>query len=551
MSLHDLMPWHLLIPSKQAELRGRQINQPRGKQLGGSSALNFMMLVYPSRISLDAWGELGNEGWSYDALAPFLDKFATVHTPPKAAKDVVGLTYHDDTLVGNGPVQVSFSEGYGMTNSAWMKAFEKLGLSMTSDMRAGAAIGAFQQPASIDPATKTRSYAATAHYTDKIAARPNLTVLTETVVKKVTFDSSGPEPIATGVVTTSKDGIDTVIKAREVILAAGSLMTPQILELSGIGSKAILDKFGIPVVVENEWVGENLQDHPIACQSFEVKPEVPSSDVLRDPKILDLLIGQFQDGGQGPMGQSNISVAYIPLADGSGLCSDEAKKAMFVGKDDQVKGDDGKVLRRLLETTNEPPVEYLLFPGQVNTTLHTPGSMADYLLPTRPENFITVMTLQNHPFSRGSVHITSNDVNEKPAWDPNFNSNPLDYEIVGRHVQFVERLISTEPFSDLLKPDGARFPDVKADTMEGAVEVIRQTQVSDFHPAGSCGMRPRGKGGVVDSRLRVYGTRGLRVVDASIFPLEPVGNIQSLVYAVAEKAADMIKEDRRVAGRIG
>jgi choline dehydrogenase-like flavoprotein len=504
-----------------------------------------MMLVYPSRISLDAWAELGNEGWDYDSLAPFLNKFATVHTPPQAARDVVGLTYHDDTLVGEGPVQVSFSEGYGMTNSAWMKAFSKLGLDMTSDMRAGAAVGAFQQPASIDPATKTRSYAATAHYSDKIAARKNLTVLTETVVKKVLFDTSGLEPVATGVLAVSADGSEKTIRAGEVIVSAGSLMSPQILELSGIGSRGILDKFGIPVIVDNEWVGENLQDHPIACQSFEVKPEVPSSDILRDPAILNLLIGQFQDGAQGPLGQSNISVAYVPLADGSGLCSPEAKKAIFDGKDKYVKQEDGKILRRLLETTDEPPIEYLLFPGQVDTTLHTPGSMADYLLPTRPENFITIMTLQNHPFSRGSVHITSNDVNEKPAWDPNFNSNPLDYEIVGRHIQFVERLIKTEPFSDLLKEDGARFPDVKADTMEGAIEVIRRTQVSDFHPAGSCGMRPRDQGGVVDSRLRVYGTKGLRVIDASIFPLEPVGNIQSLVYAVAEKAADLIKEDRK------
>jgi choline dehydrogenase-like flavoprotein len=504
-----------------------------------------MMLVYPSRAGLDAWKKLGNEGWDFDTLKPYFRKFATVHSPPQAARDVVGLTYHDDSIAGDGPIDISFGDGYGLTNATWMETFSKLGLTMTADTRQGTAMGAFQQPASINPQTKTRSYAATAHYSPEIAARPNFSVITNTIVQKINFDTSGPEPVATGVVTRAEDGSEKTINGAEIILAAGALMSPQILELSGVGSKALLESLRIPVVIDNPSVGENLQDHPMACQSFEVKEGIPSSDVLRDPAILNALIGQFQAGGAGPLGQSNISVAYAPLADETGVLSHDKIKAFFAERAEHITTPDGAVLRSVVEDPDEPSIEYLLFPGQAHTVLKEPGSMADYLMPRNPENYITVMTLVHHPFSRGSVHARSADVADKPTYDPKLSANPIDLDVAASHVRFVEKLVATEPFAALLKPDGARIPNIKADTLEKAKEVVRQTQVTDFHPSGSCAMLPRDKGGVVDNRLRVYGTKGLRIVDASVFPLEPAGNLQTTVYAVAERAADIIKEDRK------
>ncbi|KAL7947703.1 GMC oxidoreductase [Trichoderma barbatum] len=530
----------------QSGLNNRIINQARGKQLGGSSAINFMMLVFPPRGSFDAWGALGNEGWDYDSLSPYLHKFATVHPPPQAAKDTLGLAYHDDTMIGNGPVQVSYSEGYSQINAVWMETFAKLGLEMKTDPRTGKGLGAFQQGGSIDPATKTRSHAASAHYTPEIASRPNLTVITETTVKKIVFDTSKAEPIAVGVLVRSKDGFERTLSGGEIILAAGALMSPQILELSGVGNRSLLESLDIPVVVDNPNVGENLQDHPITTQSFEVNTGVPSGDVLRDANVLSALLQQYQDGGKGPMGQSNISAAYVPLADGEGVYSADAKKSLFASYGEHVQTQDGEVIRKLLEEPDEPTVLYFLFPSQAHTVMNDPPSMADYLLPTSPENYLTVMTMLNHPFSRGSIHITSADVDKLPTWDPNFNSNPLDLEISARHVQFVEMLLRTSPFGDILKPDGARIPQVKGDTLESAREVVRQSQVCCFHPSCSLSMKPREQGGVVDSRLRVYGTKGLRVVDASVFPLQTAGNIQTIVYTVAEKAADIIKEDRKV-----
>ncbi|KAK4142873.1 uncharacterized protein C8A04DRAFT_12844 [Dichotomopilus funicola] len=539
----------------QSTLNNRTINQSRGKMLGGSSALNFLMLLYPSKGNIDAWADLGNPSWNYDALAPYFRKFATVHGSPQSAKDLLGLTYVNDNLAkGDGPIQVSHSEGYGITNKAWMKTFADLGLEVSTDPREGQALGAFQNHASIDPATKTRSFAGSGYYTPEVAKRPNLVVLTETLVSKITFDtSSGDEPVATGVEIIGKDEQKKQISARtEVILAAGALQTPQILELSGIGGRDLLTQHGIPVVVENPNVGENLQDHPIVCQSFEVAETTPSADVLRDPNVLQALMGMYQSGGAGPLGQSIISVAYAPLVDGSGVVSAEAKTELLSKHESTLSTPEGKVIRKLVESPTEATFQYLLFPSQVSIPDH-PTSMAHYITPVHPQNFITIMTIVNQPLSRGSVHLTSGtDVRAAPRWDPNYNSNALDFELLARAVQFVERIVDpSTAFGQILKPDGLRLPPVRAtdkddkDGLEAAREIVRQRQISVFHVAGSCALRPRDQGGVVDERLKVYGTKGLRVVDASVFPLEPVGNIQSVVYAVAERAADLIKEDRK------
>jgi choline dehydrogenase-like flavoprotein len=518
--------------------------------LGGSSGLNFLMLLYPSKGNIDAWAALGNPSWNYDALAPYLRKFATVHTSPQSARDLLGLTYlNEDLAKGDGPIQVSHTEGLGVTNKAWLDTFAGLGLEVASDPREGRALGGFQNHASIDPATNTRSYACTGYYTPEVAKRPNLVVLTETVVNKITFDTtSGEDAIATGVEIITKDGEKKQVSAStEVILAAGSLQSPQILELSGVGGRDLLEKHGIPVIVENANVGEHVQDHPIVCQSFEVADGVPSGDVLRDPNVLQALVGMYQTGGAGPLGQSVISVAYSPLVDGSGIVPAEAKATLLNKHESTLTTPEGKVIRKLVESPTEATFQYLLFPSQVSIP-DRPTSMAHYITPVLPENYITIMTIINQPFSRGSIHITSADVHAHPEWDPKYNSNPLDMELLARAVQFVERIVEpSTPFGGVLKSGGKRQPALKADDLETAREIVRQRQISVFHVTSSCAMLPRGQGGVVDERLRVYGTKKLRVVDASVIPIEPVGNIQSVVYAVAERAADFIKEDRKKA----
>lgn len=184
----------------------------------------------------------------------------------------------------------------------------------------------------------------------------------------------------------------------------------------------------------------------------------------------------------------------------------------------------------------------MMLPLQLNISSGR-TEMKDLLAPTNPKNYITIMVANNHPFSRGSCHIRSASPDGKPSLDPKYLSHPLDLEILARQTQYIETIVKTEPLASLLKPVG-RLPEGKeATTLEAAKEIVKERLLSTFHPVGTCAMMPKELGGVVDSRLKVHGIKNLRVVDASIFPMETLGNIQATVYAVAEKAADLIKED--------
>ncbi|KKA26870.1 hypothetical protein TD95_005245 [Thielaviopsis punctulata] len=527
----------------QESLNGRIITQTRGKMLGGTSALNFMMSVYPSKRVLDSWAELGNDGWKFDEVAPYFRKFANTSDPLEHAAQISRIDSHYDSALSkseSGPVKISFSDSYGPMNSAWMDTFEKEGLKMTADPRSGVAIGAFQQPATIDPETHLRSFSANAYLTPEVRARENLTIMCNSIVTKVLFEKTDADAVATGVLVRDAEGKLVEIKAaKEVILAAGALQTPQILELSGIGGKELLEKHNIPVVVDNANVGENMQDHPIVCQNFEVVEGIASSDILRDPAVLGAVVQMFQDGGKGPLGQSIISCAYTPLANGSGVMPVSERKEIFDAHLEDSHSTHSFV-RSIIESESEPTFQFLAFPGQTNITAK-PASMADIVTPVRPETCITLMTILNHPFSRGCCHIVSSNVDDKPVWDPRYNSNPIDLELLAHGVQFLEKLASSEPLSTVFKPQGKRLPELTGTSHDNAKEIVRQAQISVFHISGSCAMLPQDKGGVVDAKLKVYGTKNVRVVDASVFPIEPLGNIQTTVYAVAEKAADMIK----------
>ena len=525
--------------------------------LGGSSALNFYLVLYPSQHDLDNWASLGNRGWGFTDVHPYYRKISTVHLPTDDIKKLVDIEYFDCRAPNqHGPIQISFGDGYNSVNKAWVETFDKLGYKMTDDPIKGKGLGAFIHPASIDPADKSRSYATTAYYNADVAKRANLQVLTEAHVDKILLEpgTGNDDVTATGVKITTKDGQEHIVLAqKEVIVSAGTLHSPKILELSGIGGKDLLESHGLPVVVDNPNVGENLQDHILSCQSFEVNDGVPSGDVLRDPNILQAVASQYQATREGPLGCSTLCSSYMPLVDGSGPADpnelrDLIDRNLMNYRDFPARDAQYKALRETLEDPKEASVQHLFFPGQVNINPTGGTTMAQMLAPVLPDNYITVMTSLNRPFSRGSCHIRSANPTEKVAYDPRFCTHPLDLEILARHIQFVEKLVTTEPFASCLKKDGKRLPpnlNPSADSggLEAAREIARQRCVSVFHVSGTCAMMPRDKGGVVNDRLVVHGTKNLRVVDASIFPLEPVGNIQTSVYAVAEKASDLIKED--------
>lgn len=263
----------LVLTRSQTHVNGRQIPQPRGKVLGGSSAINFGVIVHPSRANFNAWSALGNHGWDADGMVQYYRKYQRFTPASDATKEMLEMSYDNRTALGTeGPLPVTNPDVYSAFNGAWMKTFDKLGWGNANDPMGGEKIGAFHTGITVDPKTKARGYAATAYYNTEVSKRSNLQVLVETHVEKVLLiKETDDSVVASGVLVRTKDGEQHEIAAKqEVILAAGALQSPQVLELSGIGQKELLQKHGISVMIDSPGVGENLQDHAICAPCFEV-----------------------------------------------------------------------------------------------------------------------------------------------------------------------------------------------------------------------------------------------------------------------------------------
>ncbi|KAE8366045.1 hypothetical protein BDV27DRAFT_143966 [Aspergillus caelatus] len=446
------------------------------------------MAMYPSRANFEAWESLGNDGWGPDAMAPYLRKFHT-YTPPSEATSAflyVDKYMKPENQGNQGPVPISHLDIYTPFNKAWNETFARLGWNTH-------------------------------------AQGANLHLLTETIVERVILTKSeGGQVTATGIQIRTKDGQRLKVAAtREVVISTGTLNSPQLLELSGIGAADLLQKHNIPVVLGLPAVRENLQDHCMSTVNFEVADGQTSADTRT-----------------GPMTGIPVSVAYLPMIDSllaQYLDSPQAKR-VSPGRQQQYN-----ILRQMLRDDQTGSAQYMFLGAQLNAKEGV-NTMSYVLSKDLPENYINILVLHNHPFSRGSIHMQSPNAGDKPVYDPQYLSHPLDLEILARHTQFLDKIARTEPFSSLLKP-GARVPQAAIDLadLEKAKEVVKDRLFHCFHPVGTCAMMPVELGEVVDTQLKVHGTHNLRVVDASIFPLEPSGNIQATTYAVAERAADLIR----------
>ena len=409
-------------------------------------------------------------------------------------------------------------------------------------------------PESIDPKTKQRSYAANA-YLDPVRSRPHLTIRTETTVIKVLLErpSSAGDAVAKGVQFTSKDGSSQTIGVRkEVIISAGSINSPRLLELSGIGGADLLQRLGINVVVDNPHVGENLQNHLFTGLTFEAHDDVETIDAFfrQEPAAVAAAMQEYGTKGTGPLSTSNmITMAQLPLPE---FHTEAGRKEL-----DQLLG----ALNPDLDARRSPPTTPAFAAAHetfVRSILTDPsGALGNYVFgsayapfdapsPTyrAPGKHVSVAIELSHPLSRGSVHITSAapelaSTNEGLSIDSRYLSHPLDLEVLARQVRFTEDVISrAEPLARYLKPYTKRFTD-----LEVTKDYVRRTVDGAYHYTGTCSMMPRAMGGVVDNRLRVYGCSNLRVCDASIVPLEPTANPQAVIYGVAELGASLIKED--------
>ncbi|EMC95529.1 hypothetical protein BAUCODRAFT_24578 [Baudoinia panamericana UAMH 10762] len=522
--------WQYTSPPEPG-FNNRILKHPRGRLVGGTSAINSFALIYPSVAEIDAWAELGDEAWNWQALAPYYRKFQTIVPPSEEARRDLNLAHSDANIrESKGPIQASFPTRATAMQKAWVETFRTLGLNTRNDPLDGHALGGHTSTCHITGVTRERSHAGTA-YLKPVLDRSNLTLTTNALVQKLVIERQGSVPIVRGV-RYSKDGKHCEVRARkEVVLAAGTFNSPQILELSGIGNPEILKQNGIEVILANPSVGENLQDHIRPGISFEVNDDVPVGMPMSDEEARKL----YEKDRSGPWGYLGaFSFSYTPLVPFLDPVEKEQLKTLL----DEHLNDDKhfspfvRKRKAFIRKTIESPHEATATSFMIrNPVIGAPEG-----------NYVTLRSMLSHPLSTGYSHITSADPRAKPEIRFNYYSHPVDLEVHARHMQILTRIAQAEPLASYIKPGGKQAPvEYPADSVESAKELCRAYSSTNYHPCSTCAL-----GEVVDGRLSVNGVKNLRIVDASVIPLIPRGNIITTVYAIAERAADIISEDLHV-----
>ncbi|THH12964.1 hypothetical protein EW146_g7214 [Bondarzewia mesenterica] len=526
------------LSTPQPYLGGRVIPEPAGKVLGGSSELSAMVWQRGAAEEYDAWAndfENGKE-WSFESLLPYFKKSEDWVPPPlvlpgQKTSDALALSHGL-----NGSLPIGYNNFYPPVIAAGVTAANTLGVPTNSDPDSGNSADFSVAARSVDPATGLRS-TATSAYLAPILSRENLLVLTGAQVTKVGFtQEEGGELTADCVHFVASEGNQWsgYVKAeKEIILAAGPLKTPQILELSGVGNKKLLQSLGIETVIDLPGVGENLQDPTLTASDFIAKPGVLTLDQLRfNTTFAAEQQMQFVTNHTGALTYNTADVSMSPLQ--AFLSNGELKNLtialhaslanssypiLLAKKQDEV-------LMRWITEGKVPWTEFAVTPS---------GGAAS--MPEGNTSYISILTINLHPFGRGSVHINSTDPFASPLIDPKYFANAFDVAVHALGTAWARKWMDTEPISDMIAQ--LHSPPANMTEFDG---YVRQSVISTFHQVGSTALAPRALGGVVDPELRVYNTTNLRVIGAGVFPQVIAAAPQSTVYAIAEKAADLIKK---------
>ena len=456
---------------------------------------------------------MGDDSYSFKNLLPYYQK-AVHYTPP--ILPFINSTCDQDPNAWNpdgGPLQVSHGNYIDPFGTWAQPAVEKVGINAINGFSSGQLTGSGYIPYTVDPDRMHRS-SSESSYLQSVQHKPNLQIYNNTLAEEILVNG---ENRATGVVVSSGGGPFTLQAKKEVILSAGAFQSPQLLMLSGIGPADTLEKYNISVHVKLPGVGQNLIDHPIFGSDFRVG--VPTASAGLNNPALQLLASQaYQLHAAGPL--------TIPT---TGFIAWEKLPAHF--RDDMTAGS-----RQALDAAfpaDWPELEHIPFNAAA-------GYQRNYLKedPIDGFNYATVSTSLVAPLSRGTVSIASSRAVDLPLIDPNFLAHPADAELAiaaVRRQREIWAAMSAITIGDEYLPG----PNVTSD--KDILEFIKQSLAPTWHAASTCKMgKKEDPMAVVDSEGRVFGTEGLRVVDASVFPFLPPGHPQATVYALAEKIAELI-----------
>jgi choline dehydrogenase len=476
---HPVYNWRFKT-EPQPYMNAREVYWPRGRTLGGSSAINGLIAIRGQREDYDAWAAHGNPGWGYQDVLPW---FRALEHNVRGASE-----YHG----ADGPLWASDIPVRHPLVDALIASANALGIPRNDDFN-----GATQEGVGYYQLTtrEGRRCSTAVAYLRPAKGRPNLEIRTDAQATRLRFDGRR----ATGVIY-RRHGRDVEVAAgREVILAAGALQSPQLLELSGVGRPDVLQRFGIPVVHALEGVGENLQDHLQARVIFRCNQPVTTNDAL----------GTWH-------GKLRIGLEYVLRRGGP----------MAVGINQ------GGLFARALASSTRPDVQFhfaTLSSDMAGSPVHTFSAF-------------TMSVCQLRPRSRGYVHLKSADALAAPAMQPNYLAEEEDRATLLAGLRLARRLAATPPLAGYV--EGEYMPGIEADTDEALLEFVRRTGGTIFHPSGTTRMGPASDpAAVVDPALRVHGLAGLRVVDCGIMPTLVSGNTNVPVVMIAEKTAAAILRD--------
>lgn len=468
------------VTEPEARLDGRRVYWPCGKVIGGTSAINGMVYIRGLPSDYDAWRQMGNEGWSFDDCLPY---FKRLEAYPGGESDLHG---------GDGPVKITQGEYHGELSAAFLAACAEVGLPPIADFNGVAHEGAGLYHATVSNGRRVSTGQA---YVGPARRRANCRVETGALVERIDLADGR----ATGV-TYRKDGQSVSVRARcDVVVCAGAVGSPQLLQLSGIGPAALLGGLGIPVARDLPGVGENLQDHWGVRSTYKTWWRVTVND---DINLLHRRLSAI--------------VEYALLRTGP-LTANPAFVGAFV---------------RALPQSNRPDAQFHFFPwstDRIDRGLH------------RVSGF-TILANQSRPESRGHIRITSADPAARPAIVANYLSTDHDRAVTVAAIKFARLLARTTTLSRIVTEE--LLPGVEAGNDRDFLAHARKEGQSACHPVGTCRMGSD-PAAVVDARLRVHGIAGLRVADASIMPTLVSGNTNAACMMIGEKAADLILADAR------
>ncbi len=471
---------------KDETMNNRSIRYPRGKTLGGSSSINGLLWIRGQSNDYDNWRQQGNKGWGWDDVLPYFIK---------SENNELGKgKFHSDS----GPIMVANKKIKLKMLDEFINAAEEKGIPKTEDFNTGDnfGVGFYQFTTSHSHFGLKLRYSAAKGYLNPVKSRSNLKIITNAHVQKINFENKK-------VVSISYIHNDKLIETKsnkETILSAGSIGSPHILQVSGIGESKKLKEFNINIINELKGVGKNLQDHLMFRPVYKVKNLKSLNGKINS------LFGNFLIGLEYIFNQSG------PMTMGASQVCGFAKS----------------------DSSRETP----------NLQFHVQPISTDILGATKLHDFdgITPTVANIRPTSRGEINIVSNDMKDYPKIKMNYLSTEDDRYVAAQGLKLIRKIMLETKIFKKYEPEEYR-PGIHIKEDEELVKAGSDYAQTIFHPVGTCKMG-HDENAVVDDRLKVHGIENLRVVDASIMPNITSGNTNAPTIMIAEKASDMILEDR-------